>query len=617
MVGGSGAVSTGDLSDRGRGGRVQRLFKYTPDGTSIPDEMWRNRHRTIVVSLLAHVPFLLALGLFEGTETVVTGATIPALPTELVLGELTFVVILGLVASWSRLQRRTRTIVTSIGMMTTSTLLVQFSGGYIEAHFHFFVVMAVLAVYEDWVPFLVGLLYVAVGHGVFSMIDPSLVYNHPAAIQYPWSWAVIHAIFVLGLIVALMTNWRSLERSREVAETRMQQVTDRDDQLERVEEARADAEARQAELRQLNDHLETKADELSATMARAAEGDLSVRLDTESESEAMSRIAGACNEMLAETESTVREIQQFADAVDAATDATTAELETAETASETLDESVEEIAATADEQRELLDEVAVEMNDLSATIEEVASSADAVAAASQETAEVVGDGESTVEDAIARTSQAQTAINSTAGTVETLDAQMAEIGEIVDLIGDIAEQTNLLALNANIEAARAGSRDGTGASDGFAVVASEVKQLSEETRTAAAEIEQLIEETQRQTTTVVEEVRTADEHVRAGTAAVENLGEVFERIAENTADTNDGVHEISSATDDQAASTEETVTMVEDVAELARTNADRATDASTTAETQVSSMSRVNAETSSLAEQSERLRQRLARFTVG
>ncbi len=129
-------------------------------------------------------------------------------------------------------------------MMTTSTLLVQFSGGYVEAHFHFFVVMAVLAVYEDWVPFLVGLLYVAVGHGGFSMIDPSLVYNHPAAIQYPWSWVVIHAIFVLGLIVALMTNWRSLERSREVAETRMQQVTDRDDQLERVEEARADAEAR-------------------------------------------------------------------------------------------------------------------------------------------------------------------------------------------------------------------------------------------------------------------------------------------------------------------------------------------------------------------------------------
>jgi methyl-accepting chemotaxis protein len=58
----------------------------------------------------------------------------------------------------------------------------------------------------------------------------------------------------------------------------------------------------------------------------------------------------------------------------------------------------------------------------------------------------------------------------------------------VQTITGIAGQTNLLALNAAIEAARAGQQG-----RGFAVVAEEVRQLAEESQSAAGDIAGLVE----------------------------------------------------------------------------------------------------------------------------
>jgi methyl-accepting chemotaxis protein len=67
--------------------------------------------------------------------------------------------------------------------------------------------------------------------------------------------------------------------------------------------------------------------------------------------------------------------------------------------------------------------------------------------------------------------------------IVTLSNAARRIGEVLELITAIAGQTNLLALNATIEAARAGE---TGR--GFSVVASEVKSLAGQTARATAEI---------------------------------------------------------------------------------------------------------------------------------
>ena len=610
------AANTGETHGSGLRHDVREVIRYIPDGSSMPREMWERRHRNILLIIVAQVPFLAALGLYEGTESVLTGATIP--PTPLPMLGAFVAVILGTaaLANWSRLGRRQRTVLAAFSAMTVSMALVKVSGGFIEAHFHFFVFIAVLAVYEDWLPFAVGMVYVAVGHGLFSVIDSSLVYNHPAAIANPVVWGGVHAVFITGLALALIVNWYSIEKSREEARRQLDLVDEKRAEIEDVEAAKAEVEERREAVERLNDHLETTADDYSEVMGRAADGDLTARLDVDDESEAMERIGLAFNDMMDEFEATMREVRSFAHEVSDASEQAMADVDVAEERSEDVGRSIAEIAEGADEQREMLEQVSGEMNTLSATIEEVASSTETVVDTAERTAEIADDGEHTAREAIDSVRESREAMAETAETVRGLDERMEDIGEIVDLIGDIAEQTDLLALNANIEAARAGGSGDAAGSDGFAVVADEVKQRAEETPAAAAEIETLIDGTQSRTAAAVSTVRTAESHMESGTEAVDDAADAFVRVADNASETDEGIHEIGRATDDQAASTEETVSMAEEVAKISRSTVAEAEAASDAADEQLSAMKQATTRASSLAERAEQLRGLLREFEV-
>jgi PAS domain S-box-containing protein len=78
--------------------------------------------------------------------------------------------------------------------------------------------IALLALYEDWLPFLVAAAYVVVHHGLMGALDPGGVYNHPDAAAHPWKWAAIHGAFVAAAGAASVTAWRLNEDVR--ADTR-------------------------------------------------------------------------------------------------------------------------------------------------------------------------------------------------------------------------------------------------------------------------------------------------------------------------------------------------------------------------------------------------------------
>ena len=119
----------------------------------------------------------------------------------------TLVALAAIVATSAR-GRRPQALAASLGLITASAVLVHLSGGYIEAHFHFFVITAVIALYQDWIPFLTSITSVAAHHGVIGALTPTAVYNHPDAILHPWLWALLHAAFMLALSAACIVNWR-------------------------------------------------------------------------------------------------------------------------------------------------------------------------------------------------------------------------------------------------------------------------------------------------------------------------------------------------------------------------------------------------------------------------
>jgi diguanylate cyclase (GGDEF)-like protein len=178
------------------GGRVWRSL---PRGGNLPLAIWQRRHRGIVALLWLHALGIPLFGLAAGAEPIHA------------LTEGAVVAIAAVVAGHREWPRGVRSTAAVLGLLSSSGILVHLSGGLIEMHFHFFVMVAVITLYQDWLPFLLAIGYVVAHHGLAGWLDPTSVYNHPDALAHPWKWAAIHGIFIMAESAALLTSWRLSE----------------------------------------------------------------------------------------------------------------------------------------------------------------------------------------------------------------------------------------------------------------------------------------------------------------------------------------------------------------------------------------------------------------------
>jgi diguanylate cyclase (GGDEF)-like protein/PAS domain S-box-containing protein len=191
----SKAGSSGDTVAQ----RIRAAVKLLPQGRTLPAEAWASRHKALLFVLWAHVLLLPVFSIARGKGVTSSIAAIAV------------VALAGGAASLKGAGRRARSMAVVFGLLSSSAILVNAWDGQIEAHFHFFVMIAVLALYEDWLPFGFAIAYVVAEHGVLGAISRDSVYNHPGN---PWLWAGVHGLFVLGSVAASVVTWRLNEEMR-------------------------------------------------------------------------------------------------------------------------------------------------------------------------------------------------------------------------------------------------------------------------------------------------------------------------------------------------------------------------------------------------------------------
>jgi signal transduction histidine kinase len=181
---------------------VNWMLDYLPRGNLLDRQEWQKRHSFLQWILLIHLPSLFVFGVALHHTAEVTALTL--LPPLLCL----------LAGHFTHRQRLSSLFVTA-GLVYCSAALVGLSRGSIEAHFHFFIMIGFIALYQDWLPFLWNIVFTVLSHGVGSVWSRDLIFNHRAGEASPWVWSGIHGAAVLAACIGVVVFWRTTEDEQE------------------------------------------------------------------------------------------------------------------------------------------------------------------------------------------------------------------------------------------------------------------------------------------------------------------------------------------------------------------------------------------------------------------
>ncbi|WP_375491126.1 putative bifunctional diguanylate cyclase/phosphodiesterase [uncultured Jatrophihabitans sp.] len=181
------------------GGALRRIREWLPRGHTLRPAAWTYRHQRITAFAIVQALGIGVFALLRGYDMATAVLSVLIVGTPALVGLMT------------TLPRTMRMLSVVFSLMSASATLVDLTNGLTEAHFHFFVMVGVVSLYQEWSAFGLCVLITVLHHAVMGLLAPGTVYASGTQQAHPVEWAIVHGGFILAASVTHMIAWKATE----------------------------------------------------------------------------------------------------------------------------------------------------------------------------------------------------------------------------------------------------------------------------------------------------------------------------------------------------------------------------------------------------------------------